>query len=199
MCARVRRVLNISLSTSRRVTDKPAILLLRPGNRVIQCYLQHVLSWGFRQSLQNRSLMFLTLQVRISNTQTCQALTHLCRNVWQDVQEATPDAALRLLDENTRGTPAVTISDIMPIEAWDTDATMLILYARKGQKLNTLHDVVPPDMPQTYTPCMGWRKALPSWISFKYCSLSSQFILLERSRCHPLNSEPIHLEHSQSY
>lgn len=37
----------------------------------------------------------------------------------------------------------------MPIKAWDIDAVMLILWVRKGQKLNTLHDVIPPYMPQT--------------------------------------------------
>lgn len=47
--------------------------------------------------------------------------------------------------ENTRDTPAVTITDIMLIEARDIHATMLTLSVRRDQKFNTPQDaVIPP-------------------------------------------------------
>lgn len=72
---------------------------------------------------------------------------------------------------------------------------MLILCVRKGQKLNTLHDVIPPHMSQTYPPTQTEGRPFPP--GFQLNSADSEAnLFLEHSRRQPLNSEPIHLEHS---
>lgn len=72
---------------------------------------------------------------------------------------------------------------------------MLILCVRKGQKLPILQDVMPPYMLQIYTPAQAEGRPFPPGFHLNSAALVAN-LFLKYSRCHPLNSEPINLEHS---
>lgn len=106
MCACVRRVLNISLSTSRRVTDKPTILLLCLPNRVHSLLSAARVLVGFSAELtEHLPCVAATAGVYVSHTDPAGTHTPL-----QECPRA-------LLHENARGAPAGTISDTVPIKA----------------------------------------------------------------------------------
>lgn len=156
MCACVRRVLSISLSTSKRVTDKPAILLLYLWNRVHSLLSAARVIVGFSAELTEHI-------PNVSHTPGMYLLDTDLAGTHTALQECLSAlfAGWKYKRNSSR-----TISGVMLIKAWDIDAIMLILCVTKGQKLHTLQDVIPPYMPQICTLCTGW-KTLPSWISFK--------------------------------